>query len=620
MRKGASGWLAKGLLLLLVASFALWGIGGDMLGSSAGSGVIEVGEQSVTLGEFQREYRNRLNQVSNYLNRQITVEEARNYGVTQSTIMSIQTRLLEKERVRELGLGISDVSVLKELKNSPNFRNAAGQFDRLRFETLLRQNGYSEREYLDILADELKRQQLMVSLQYPAGDAPDYMAEILFDHYLEKRKASYIELPDSDITGAPVPTDEELSAFIKDNAEQFTAPEFRKADILFLSPEKFVSEAEVSEEQIKAEYEGRASEFIIPERRQILQMIFDDEETAQEAVARLTGGADFATVANELLQLTPADIDLGLLTKTELLDEMQEPVFNAEEGAITAPVKTVLGWHIVEVAKIEAGRTRGLEEVRDQLKNTIALREAADILYEKSTQLEDEIAGGATISEAASAIGVKAQSIDWTNRNGQTADGQPSSGLPPVPEIRGILFSTEPESELELHEAANGTYFALSVTDVKPSALKELNEVREEALSAWQADWRHQENAKKAEELLGKLKAGDAIDSLGFEVKTSAEATRNANLPGFSSNAVDALFELDKGASAFGETDTGTGYVVFTLTDIIAADREQEKELLTQLKQDLTNGINQDINQQYLSYLEKSIGVSVKENLIREYF
>ncbi|MFT6559634.1 SurA N-terminal domain-containing protein, partial [Sneathiella sp.] len=59
MRKGAGGWLAKGLLVLLVASFAVWGIGSDMLGSSVGADVIEVGDQTVTIGEFRREYQNR---------------------------------------------------------------------------------------------------------------------------------------------------------------------------------------------------------------------------------------------------------------------------------------------------------------------------------------------------------------------------------------------------------------------------------------------------------------------------------------------------------------------------------------------------------------------------------
>ena len=119
MRKGASGWLAKGLLVLLVASFAVWGIGSDMLGSSVGSDVIEVGDQTVTIGEFQSEYQNRLNQISQYVGRRITPEQAEQFGVTQSTILNLTRTMLETERVKQLNLGVNDAAVLDEIRNGP---------------------------------------------------------------------------------------------------------------------------------------------------------------------------------------------------------------------------------------------------------------------------------------------------------------------------------------------------------------------------------------------------------------------------------------------------------------------------------------------------------------------
>ena len=90
MRKGAGGWLAKGMLTLLVLSFGAWGIGGDMLGSSVGANIIQVGDdRTVTIGEFQRQYQIRLNQLSQYVGRQLTTEQARQFGVAQSTVFSI---------------------------------------------------------------------------------------------------------------------------------------------------------------------------------------------------------------------------------------------------------------------------------------------------------------------------------------------------------------------------------------------------------------------------------------------------------------------------------------------------------------------------------------------------
>ena len=77
-------------------------------------------------------------------------------------------------------------------------------------------------------------------------------------------------------------------------------------------------------------------------------MIFENEDAATVAVTKLSSGADFATVAKDELQLTPADINLGDITKTDLLEELQEPVFSVAVSGVTFPVKTVLGWHLGE--------------------------------------------------------------------------------------------------------------------------------------------------------------------------------------------------------------------------------------------------------------------------------
>lgn len=620
MRKGAGGWLAKGLLLLLVASFGLWGIGSDMLGSSVGSNVIEVGEQTVSLGEFQREYRNRLNQVSNYLGRQITTEEAKRYGVTQSTITSIQTRLLEKERVRELDLGIPDDAVLNEIKTGEAFRNVAGNFDRLRFETLLRQNGYSEKEYIDILRGEMKRSQLIESITLPSAKAPDFVAEVLFKHYLEKRTASYVEILDSAVAAAPAPSDEELTKFVEDNAAAYTAPEYRQASFIYLTPETFAEGIEVTEDEIKAEYEGRASEFQIPEKRHILQMVFDTEDKALEATAQLSGGAAFAAVANDLLQMTASDIDLGLMTKNELLTELQEAAFNVPVSGVTVPVKTILGWHLIEVSEIEEGHTSSIDEVRDQLTKTIALRGAVDVLYEKSTALQDEFAGGASIQEAANALGLKMDTLIWTDQNGLDEAGTPVANLPAIPEFNISLFAIEQDDDLDLKEASNGTYYALALEDVKASALKDLASVRSDASTAWSANWQHEQNKQKAEDLLAKLKAGDSLSSLGMDVKTTAPGTRTGAIAGLSTDTVDELFSVKPGEFVYGENDAKNGYVILTPKEVVAADMVKDKKILDQLKTELGNGISQDLNAQYMSYLEKKIGFSVKTNLIEEYF
>ncbi len=624
MRKGASGWLAKGLLVLLVASFAVWGIGSDMLGSSVGSDVIEVGDQTVTIGEFQREYQNRLNQISQYVGRRITPEQAEQFGVTQSTILNLTRTMLETERVKQLNLGVNDAAVLDEIRNGPAFKNTAGAFDRFRFQETLRQNGYSEAEYVEILRLDLMRRQLVSSFALPENGAPQILVETLFNYAGEKRSARFIALADSAVTNVPTPTDEQLTQFIQDNPTSFTAPEYRKATYLSVTPEDFKDQVDVTEDELRQEYEGRSSEFDTPERRNILQMIFDNEEDAKAAAAKITGGASFTDVAKESLQLTPTDIDLGEIIKTDLFNELQEPVFAIDLNGVTAPVKSSLGWHLVKVSNIAPASTKSLEEVKEQLKNDVALRKAEDVVFEKATALQDEFAGGASVTEAGEATGVQVINSEWIDTTGKNDSGVPVNGLPAAQNFLPELFGKTKDADIDLTETPARTYYAVSVTDIRDAALRNLSDVKEQAITAWKADWQHQENKKKAEALLEKLKGGTSLEEIASDTKTdvkeSIASLRGGPVPGLSRDAVSNLFDLKEGDYAVAANDTQTGYVLYSLKEIVPADKAASKETVQNLEQQLVRSVQQDIEQQYQSYLEKEIGVSVKEGLIREYF
>ena len=55
LRKSVSGILAKILIALLIVSFAVWGIG-DMVRSYGRDVVAQVGDRSISAGEFRQAY------------------------------------------------------------------------------------------------------------------------------------------------------------------------------------------------------------------------------------------------------------------------------------------------------------------------------------------------------------------------------------------------------------------------------------------------------------------------------------------------------------------------------------------------------------------------------------
>lgn len=93
----------------------------------------------------------------------------------------------------------------------------------------------------------------------------------------------------------------------------------------------------------------RAAHILLPTR-----------EEADAARARVTtGGEDFATVARELStdEATAANGgELGWFTRDEMVAPFAEAAFALEPGAISEPVETEFGWHVIKVLERDPDR------------------------------------------------------------------------------------------------------------------------------------------------------------------------------------------------------------------------------------------------------------------------
>ncbi len=624
MRKGASGWLAKGLLLLLVASFGIWGIGSDMLTSSVGNNVIEVGDTTVSLGEFQRDYQRNLNILSSRLNTQLTQDQARQFGLAQMTINNIASRALVDEKTRSLGLSANDDAVRTVIQSQPAFLNQSGQFDRFLFEQFLARNGYSEGEYINIVRNDITGDQLFGTLPLGLTDAPKPLTDTIYAYAAEKRSAKYIDILDSSIGFAPAPTDEELEALIGEKPENYSAPEYRKISYILLTPESVASAVDIAEEDLKAEYDARKSEFDTPEKRAVQQMIFETEEKAAAARKKITEGADFADVAMSDLQLTKTDIDLGLLSPADLLPELQGPIFALEKGGVTEPVKTILGWHVATISDIQPGAASNFEDVKDQLRKDILLNRAQELLYAQATKLEDEFAGGAKLAEAGQSLGLTVLSTDWIDAEGKDKSGTAVSSLPDATGFLSEAFARSTGDDAEVSETAGGGYYAIAVDEIEPAAVRPLSEVRDQVTKDWQDNWRHEETKKKADALLVRLNGGETLEKIaaemGVPVQTSTPALRNDVAGDLSPIALEGLFDLEPGAYGVNINKNNNGTLVYGIAEIVPADAAADTETYTEIANRITGSVRTGIVAEYENYLQKDIGISIKEELIREYF
>jgi peptidyl-prolyl cis-trans isomerase C len=98
-------------------------------------------------------------------------------------------------------------------------------------------------------------------------------------------------------------------------------------------------------------------------------ILVETEEEAAAIVAELEGGADFATLAQErsVGPSGPNGGDLGWFGAGMMVPQFEEAVIALEPGAVSDPVQTQFGWHVILLKETRQPEAPTLDEVRDQL-------------------------------------------------------------------------------------------------------------------------------------------------------------------------------------------------------------------------------------------------------------
>src|SRR5262245_11680450 len=263
MRKASSNWLGRavmGVVLGLIAvSFAIWGIG-DIFRGFGRSTVAKIGSTEITVEQFRQIYNDRLQQLGRQLGRPITPDQARLLQLDRQLAGQLVAEAALDQRARQLRLNLSDAEVARQIMNDPSFRGPTGNFDRARFEQMIRSAGYNEPRF----AAEQKRLTLRRELADTINGeltTPKSLEQALNRYEHEQRAIDYLTLDRGKAGDVAAPTREALAAYYETHKANFRAPEYRSIVTLSLTPAELAKPDEVSEDDARRYYEANLGRF-----------------------------------------------------------------------------------------------------------------------------------------------------------------------------------------------------------------------------------------------------------------------------------------------------------------------------------------------------------------------
>tara|TARA_B100001939_G_scaffold331712_3_gene330024 strand:- start:21578 stop:23491 length:1914 start_codon:yes stop_codon:yes gene_type:complete len=617
LRSGLSSFLTMVLLGLLVASFALWGIGRDIFATSSNI-VAEVGDQKISAQDFAREFQVAYQQQQQRLGGELTRSMAISLGLGQQTLVNQVNRTAFIEAARQMGLRITDEQLREFIYDLDVFKNDFGQFQKYYFELAARNQGLDPKELEELLREDLLRQEFLTTLVGPLT-LPRPMLESIYKFERETRTAEMLIVSASTITDIESPTEEQLKAYYDEHSYQYMAPEYRKLAYISIKPEQYMDDIAVPEDELKEEYNLRQGEYSEAETRDIRQIVLDSQEAAAAAYQDLKAGKSFVDVLSTHSDLSEADSRIGEQSRTDLEEtygpEVAEAVFALDEGGFTSPQETAFGWYIFEVRKIQEGSAKAFEEVRAELEKELKRQHALDKVYEVTNKVEDELAGGVPLTEIAETLNLTLVNIGPTDSNGFAPTGQPVQNLPGFDGFLARAFEQDPGTEPVLEESSGDVFYVLNVTDVQPSQLRPFEEVR----GAVEEAWIREDRNRKAEELASRLKAdvesgkklkdlAAAYDSATYQQVTIARNDQSGTL---STDLHQAIFTTAPGALELKPAASNDGYVLFQVT---ARDFPDDiPENLDQLAENIIGIYQSEVLSAYRNYLTEALPVKINE-------
>jgi hypothetical protein len=238
IKNASSTWLGKGILAVvisfLVISFAIWGIG-DIFRGFGRNAVAAIGDTEISIEQFRQYYTERLQQIGRQMGRPLTSDQARALGLDRQILGQMVAEITLDEQARKLRLGLADAAIAERITTDPAFQGLNGQFDRNRFEQIIRQAGYTEGRFVAEQRNVMLRRQIAQTVSGELG-VPKTMLSAINQYQNERRDIEYLALGPAQAGDIPQPTPEQLASYFDERKVMFRAPEYRKVTLLPLAP------------------------------------------------------------------------------------------------------------------------------------------------------------------------------------------------------------------------------------------------------------------------------------------------------------------------------------------------------------------------------------------------
>ncbi len=572
-------WILMGLLMLGLAGFGATSLTGTV------RTVAQVGDESISVDAYFRELQREIRAVEAQTGQAMQISQAHDLGLDQLALSRLIALAAIDNEVGQLGISIGDENLQDEIVQIPAFQGVNGTFDREAYRFQLEQVGMTDSEFESDLRKESSRT-IVQGAVMSGVEMPRTLTEALSNYVLARRSFTVATLS-ADLLETPVaqPTDAQIQTYYDENTDQFTLPRTKQLTYAILSPDMLLDTIEVDEDSLRRLYDQRADEFFQPERRLVERLPYPSEESATEALAQLeVGGADFEQLVRER-QLELSDVDLGDVTREDLGDAA-DAVFAAEIDDVVGPLPTVFGPALFRINGSLAENNVSFEDAEPELRAELAADRARRQIEAQAEDINDLLAGGATLEELAGETEIELGQIDWTQ--------QSDDGVAAYDGFRAVAEAVQEGDFPEVAFLEDGSIFALRLNEVLEPRPEPLESARDRVAEAWLQVETAKALQNQGNTVLTQLATDGDFTATGLPFRVENALTRTAFLEDVPVDFMTQVFEMDPGELRV-IPGNGNALIVRLDEELPPAETDEQRQMQDALAAQLSQALAQNI-------------------------
>ena len=222
--KASKNILIKVLVIIIIAVFALWGIG-DLFSSGKNNVVAEIGNENIYTQDFNQELRNELRN-QNISNIQEAIKNNFHYQVLNKLVSSKIIEIYSREN----NIFVSEKTLANFIKQIPEFQTNK-EFSRIKYEKYLLENGLTANTFEQNFKQSLLKKIIIDS--FTGGlKSTSYHETVVHKYVTKEIGIQYLEL--NQIINNINFTELEIKTYYDENKSNLLSDEYREFEFLVL--------------------------------------------------------------------------------------------------------------------------------------------------------------------------------------------------------------------------------------------------------------------------------------------------------------------------------------------------------------------------------------------------